>query len=360
MIPVACLYNDQLNNTRGLFPRTFLYFKAFFKYLAFIVFFIGLNSVSGQYSIDYDFKDAGIFQIEPICQISSSENLINSTFTDFDSLNIPLKRAGRLFLIEAKIDGQIGNLIFDTGACDLLLNRTYFKDYRKIGTQDSRGITGNVDAVEKILIENLRFFDMEFKELKVDISNLSHLENRAGVKILGLIGFNLIKNFEIVIDGNNNLLQLFKVDKNGDRVKTKNSLKPDCIQKIDFFNNVLFLTAKIKEKKLRFCFDTGAEINSISSFCPKKVLSGIKIKGRTMLRGAGTKEFEVIHGIIENFEFESNQIENMQTIIVDLEPLNLVYGIDIDGVLGYNFLSQGIISINFVKKEFGISFIKQN
>jgi len=33
---------------------------------------------------------------------------------DFLSITIPLKRVGRLFLIEANIDNQVGNLIFDT------------------------------------------------------------------------------------------------------------------------------------------------------------------------------------------------------------------------------------------------------
>ncbi len=45
------------------------------------------------------------------------------------SIVIPLKQAGRLFLIEARIDDQEGNLIFDTGATGLVLNRTYFRKY---------------------------------------------------------------------------------------------------------------------------------------------------------------------------------------------------------------------------------------
>ncbi|MBK7096966.1 MAG: hypothetical protein IPH57_18590 [Saprospiraceae bacterium] len=50
----------------------------------------------------------------------------------------------------------------------------------------------------------------------------------------------------------------------------------------------------------------------------------------------------------------------METIIADLGHLSMVYGNYIDGILGYNFISQGIISINFVKRQFGITFIKQD
>ncbi|HNW53091.1 MAG TPA: hypothetical protein PKN21_02430, partial [Bacteroidales bacterium] len=41
----------------------------------------------------------------PLMKILSDEPL-----GDFQSITIPLKRAGRLFLIEAQVDGQIGNL----------------------------------------------------------------------------------------------------------------------------------------------------------------------------------------------------------------------------------------------------------
>ena len=70
--------------------------------------------------------------------------------------------------------------------------------------------------------------------MQADVSNLNHLENRAGVKILGLFGFNMFKNFEIVIDGNNNMLQLFRIDRNGARVNSKADINPDCIQTFDF------------------------------------------------------------------------------------------------------------------------------
>src|SRR5512138_3041409 len=49
---------------------------------------------------------------------------------------IPLKRAGRLFMIEVVIDGITGNLIFDTGASKLVLNSTYFRNSWTISGTD--------------------------------------------------------------------------------------------------------------------------------------------------------------------------------------------------------------------------------
>src|SRR5574343_801004 len=46
---------------------------------------------------------------------------------EFDTLKLPLKRAGNLLLVEADVDGQRGNFILDTGAPGLVLNTTYFR-----------------------------------------------------------------------------------------------------------------------------------------------------------------------------------------------------------------------------------------
>jgi len=78
---------------------------------------------------------AGIAKINPENFISSPVSLSDLLDTgdepmgNFQSITIPLKRAGRLFLIEATIDDQEGNLVFDTGSSGLVLNKTYFRKY---------------------------------------------------------------------------------------------------------------------------------------------------------------------------------------------------------------------------------------
>jgi hypothetical protein len=48
----------------------------------------------------------------------------------------------------------------------------------------------------------------------------------------------------------------------------------------------------------------------------------------------------------------------METIVTNLSALNDVYGKTIDGMLGCSFMDNGIICINFVKKEFSIRYWK--
>ena len=62
-----------------------------------------------------------------------------------ESITIPLKRAGRLFLLEAHIDEESGNFIFDTGAADLVLNSTYFRKYITMDLEEGQPLVPGQD-----------------------------------------------------------------------------------------------------------------------------------------------------------------------------------------------------------------------
>jgi predicted aspartyl protease len=276
-----------------------------------------------------------------------------------DMLTIPLKNAGRLFMIEAIIDNQSGNLIFDTGASGLVMNRTYFRKHLRLESQNSNGITGQLGEVDKISLDNINISGLTLKGMPASLADLGHVENRRGVKVLGLIGFEVFKEFEIVIDASNNELQLHRIDSKGNRVNnTLKYFKPDITQPVEVVRNILFLKGTVGGKLLRFCLDTGAETNVISSRASKSVLNTITLNRKSNLSGAGKKSVEVLFGSMNDFVLAGHQIKNMETIVTQLDALNEAYGVEIDGMLGYNFLTQGIISVNFTKRQLGMKFSK--
>ncbi|MCT4623410.1 MAG: hypothetical protein N4A46_07280, partial [Schleiferiaceae bacterium] len=61
---------------------------------------------------------------------------------DYHDMIIPFKRVGNLIMVEAKIDGQMGYFVLDTGAPYLVLNSTYFRDYPQLELYASIGATG--------------------------------------------------------------------------------------------------------------------------------------------------------------------------------------------------------------------------
>jgi hypothetical protein len=109
---------------------------------------------------------------------------------------------------------------------------------------------------------------------------------------------------------------------------------------------------------LNFCFDTGAETNAICSDCNRSIMNTLTITGRSGLHGAGKAGSEVLFGRMNDFAIGNKQIADMETIITNLDALSEAFGTHIDGMLGYSFLEQGIVCINFTRKQFGIRFTK--
>lgn len=276
-----------------------------------------------------------------------------------DSVIIPLKRAGRLFLIETKVGDQTGNLVLDTGANGLVLNSTYFREYLKSGGTISHGINGAVGITEQIKIKNLSFEGLLYENITADVTTLAHIENRKGVKILGLIGFSMLRKMEIVIDIRNNQLKLYKIDNKGKRASTNSrNFIADHMQKIEGNGNILFLYGKIGGKNLKFCFDTACETNAICSDCNRSIMNTLTITRRSSVVGAGKNKAEVLFGRMNDFTIGNKNIRDMETIVTNLAALNEAYGTTIDGMLGYNFMEQGVICINFATQNIGIKFYK--
>jgi predicted aspartyl protease len=290
-------------------------------------------------------------------RISITGTPINSPQGNFIGVTIPLKRVGRLLLLEGTIDNVIGNFILDTGSSGLVLNKTYFRNYILIEDEEGGGVTGSTGVIARINVKRLLVAGLTYTNIPADVTPLGHLENRRGVKILGLFGMSLLKNLEIVIDSRNNELQLYKLDKNGNRVGTPPSdVKFDITHKIEQFHNIMFVKVSIGGKILDFCLDTGAESNVLSIDAPKQSLGTVSITRRSNLQGVGSDNGEVLFGTMNDFIMGNKKFSSMETILCSLKSLSNKYGYPIDGMLGYDFFTTGKIYINLVRKEMGICF----
>jgi predicted aspartyl protease len=282
-----------------------------------------------------------------------------SPLGELESVVIPLKRIGRLFMVEAKVDNTTGNFLLDTGAAQLVLNSTYFRKYVSSLGGEGSGITGSTGTIRNVQIKNLDVAGLLYKDQMADVTDLGHIENRRGVKVLGLFGVSMLKGLEMVLDIRHNELRLYRLNKSGIRVSTgKDEFRADVTEKIELYHNVLFVKVKIGGKLLDFCLDTGAESNVLSSYAPKKVLSTITILRRSDLMGAGSGESEVLLANLNDFAINDHPIKGMQAIITSLEALSATYGYPIDGMLGYDFFDKGEISINLVLNELKINLNK--
>ena len=268
-----------------------------------------------------------------------------------DSIIIPIKRVGNLFLIDAEVDGKKGNFVLDLGAVGIVLNQTYFRNTYTDARLLSGGITNTATSVQKTWIKHFDLQGLSFKKFESDVFELGDLENRRGIKILGLLGIEIFKTVEMVIDTRNSVLKLFPL--NDGRKSSRKVSNGETTIPLQLKNNVILIQGKISGNDLWFSFDTGAEINVLDNKNDPAVLESVKIERRVLLRGVGGDPVEVLAGAIDEVQISGLKFQGMKTIIADLGDMESNYGLKIDGMLGFDFLSKGVISINLKAEKMG-------
>lgn len=277
--------------------------------------------------------------------------------TDSADFILPFSRAGNLILIKAKADTTEGSFILDTGAPGLILNMTYFRDYPVLdgsGPEQSGGITGSVADYGRTLVKKLSFGAVNYFKVEADRINLGHIENSKGIKIFGLLGVQLFKQFEMIIDYENSEIHLHHITKK-DGKNYQHALLNDTstysIFPIDLLENKILTYGKLGNKKLTFLVDTGAESNVIDSRLSESVLGNVAITRRIVLNGAGRNKVDALYGNMSNLMIGTRDIATMPVLVTNMEKMCFSYDRCLDGMLGFDFLSMHKIGFNFVKRK---------
>lgn len=269
-------------------------------------------------------------------------------------LVLPFKRAGNLILLEARADTFTGNFILDTGAPGIILNRTWFRAYPRMAEAEAMGITGNTSSVFRTELRDFQLGRITETEVIAEVIDLGHIERSRGVPVLGLIGVGFFKGYEIIIDYPQNVLYILELDRKGIRKSQQAPQFKGEPSKINMqlINNTILIGGEIGGKRLRFSVDTGAETNVLHNRLPETVLQEVQITRRAVLSGTGSKKVEVLGGQIQRLRIGGSDYKDVRTIVTNLSSMSRAYDLNIDGMLGHDFLSLGVVSINFVRKEF--------
>ena len=322
-----------------------------------LIFFLALG-ISGYEAVPALFyKQSFSLNVIASCFKYSSFSFPDPVVTcDSEIAVIPFTRAGNLILIKGRADTTEGNFILDTGAPNLVLNITYFRNYPSTtaANQDQGGITGTTLASDATSISRFSFGPVKYYQLDADRINLGHIENSKGIRILGLLGMQLFKRFEMIIDYEKNLMYLHLIGKKEANNYSSSQLKDTAAYNtfpVTVQDNKLLTFARMEGKKLTFLIDTGAESNILDSRLPDKIFENVTVTGRILLAGTGSKKTEALSGDLKNLKMENFVIGSLPVIVTNLEKMCTAYDRCLDGMLGFDFLSLHKIGFNFVKHK---------
>jgi len=276
-----------------------------------------------------------------------------------NTVRIPFKLIDHLIVIEAEIQKRKGNFIIDTGSDKLVLNTIHFKNMNSTPSYARHsGVSSDIDEVRIKWLKKLLVKNFSIDNIKSDIIDLSHIEKNKKMSLYGIIGYNVLKDYEIFIDFHLKQITLSKINNNGDKIDRLPYLE-EISDTINFTlkKHTIVLTSYVNNQKLNFGLDTGAEINLLDKSVSKKVLKNFKTPKRIIMTGTGKKKIEVLAGKLHKVKLTNTiYCGVMRTIITNLDNMKITYGTKLDGVLGYEFIAMRRIIINYKKKQ--LYFVK--
>ena len=300
----------------------------------------------------------GRMDIDPADSSAGKMSIVIPALKDGDSCSaiIPFSRAGNLIVVKGKADTTEGNFILDTGAPYLVLNLTYFRDYPTtlVTDADRTGVTGTTASLSQTSVNEFIFGNLHYYRMRADLTNLGHIENSRGIKILGLLGMEMFRQCELIIDYERNLIYIHRIAKK-EAPLYKHELLNDTAAyssfPIDIMDNRILAGAELAGKKLKFVIDCAAESNVLDSRLPNKVFEQVIITRRVMLAGSGEKKVEALYGEVKKIRIGNRTVNNMPVLINYLEGSWFSYMGCVDEILGFDFLSMHRVGFNFVNRK---------
>jgi len=284
----------------------------------------------------------------------------NVSFPEAENLNqytsrIPFKLVDHLIVVEAELLGKKGNFIIDTGSETLILNKVHFpiKYQHNSKRNETSGVVSIIDnpmerRLNEFVIQNIKLHDRNS-----DVIDLSHIETSKKINLLGIIGYSILKDYEVFIDLYLNQITLSKIDRKGNKLDKIVYLEK-ITDSINFHlkKHTIVLNTYVDEYKLRFGLDTGAEFNQINKNVKKKVFKYFIPKKRITLSGTGNKSIKVLAGKLYRVKLNNTiYFGPMNTILTNLSKMNEAFGTSLDGILGYEFFKQKRTIINYKKEK---------
>jgi len=277
-----------------------------------------------------------------------------------NTTRIPFKLVDHLIVIEAQLLNQTGNFIIDTGSETLILNKNHFEG-RNSSLKAPKQTSGVLELIDNPLEKRLREFiikDLVIQNKLSDVIDLSHIEVSKKIHLLGIIGYDILKDYEIFVDMHLNQITLTKINDKGEKLD-KSVYLEKVIDSVNFKlkNHTIVIEATVNGQTLKFGLDTAAEYNQLNKTINKNALKQFFPKQRLQLIGASGQKIEVLAGKLYRVKLtESIYFGPMVTILTNLSQMNNAFGTNLDGVLGYEFFRQQRTIINYKKEK--LYFVK--
>ena len=260
-----------------------------------------------------------------------------------DLVYVPFQLADGKIVVNARLEGKPKLFMLDTGAPGLILNGKNINEASQTDAEFSPVVN-----TDQTVVSHFEWAGVQRGNTNAGVVNIGHLEAASGLSLAGLIGYDLLKNSEVLFDYSNHQLILSRDRKS---VWHKDR-KPKAVFSFQMIDHLPVLKVKIGNRWAYLGLDCGAESNllddSFLKSLPKSMLSKVK---KEKLIGMNQAEVTSVSARISKTEIDKETFTDMKYLFADLSGIKGDADFKIDGLLGFPFFKSAVISINYKKQK---------
>jgi predicted aspartyl protease len=256
-----------------------------------------------------------------------------------------------LILLPMRVNGAgTFEFILDTGAGTSLLSSDLAKklNIKIISTKEGQSAGGKI-SVSLAKVDSLALGHVKLDDVDVGIVDLSNIAKTIGTKVDGDVGYNFLKHFRIAIDYHDCEIR-FDEPKRLERFGR--SSKAEVPMRLASLAKPLLLVDVHANGHgpFQFAIDTGTSTTAIAPELAQQLgFKGSPVGPLT----TGGAQVNVTAGTLESFQVGGARIDDLIVVVADFfSMLSQAVGARLDGIVGYNFLRNFRVVIDYPGEKF--------
>jgi predicted aspartyl protease len=256
-----------------------------------------------------------------------------------------------LILLPVQVNGDGPfEFILDTGAGTSLLSSDLAKKLKIkiISTKEGQSAGGKI-SVSLAKVDSLAVGQAKLDDVDVGIVDLTNIGNTIGTKIDGDVGYNFLKHFRITIDYHDCEIRLDeprRIQRLGRSSKAEVPMRLASLAKplllVDVHAN--------GHGPFQFAIDTGTSTTAIAPELAQQL--GLKSSPVGPLTTGGA-QVNVTAGTLESFKVGRAGVDDLVVVVADFfSMLSQAVGAKLDGIVGYNFLRNFRVVMDYPSEKF--------
>ena len=267
-------------------------------------------------------------------------------------IEVPFTMAGNMIAVDVVVNGRTCVFLLDTGAPRVILNAAHYPGDSDSGrTSVTKGIGGAISGVGSRMVNALDFAGLQLSKQRLTTMDLSHLESELDTEIHGLIGYRLIKDYDLMLDYEAKMIRL--IDPEHWPTYHQKVFSGTTIQSVPFqmSGHIPVLKARIGDQNLDLGLDTGAGRNVISIHLFDALKPSVSEVEADSMMGADKNIQVVNRGVLSNLHLGKRTFDTQRSFFSNIDHLNQGGWLPMDGIIGYQVLARQKTLISYRRRE---------